>query len=142
MQEPRPETDKLLCINLQILKASHVVMKTYEDAYRPYGIKATQVPVLSLIGSREQTTIKDIADLTVTERSVLSRKLQIMEGNDWICKNSLPGTREKSYSLTKKGEELLDKVTPVRVQVQNSLLAKLSPDEAELLLGLCEKLQH
>ena len=39
----------LSCINLQMLRASHRVMKVYEDAYRPFGIKATQFPVLNLI---------------------------------------------------------------------------------------------
>ena len=132
---------KLMCMNLQMLRASHVVLKTYDDAYRPYGIRATQLPVLSLIAQRGPITIKEIAEETVNERSVLSRKLQIMEKHGWIREESGENTREKSFCLTREGQDLLDSVMPVRLQVQEELLGRLSEDERRLMLSLCDKLR-
>ena len=67
------------CINMQILRASHYVLKTYDDAYRDLGIRATQMPVVGLISHKGPITIRQIAEEMESERSVMSRKLQVME---------------------------------------------------------------
>ncbi|MDH5729128.1 MAG: MarR family transcriptional regulator, partial [Gammaproteobacteria bacterium] len=110
--------DKLKCINLQMLRTSHWVLKTYDDAYRPFGIRATQLPVLSMIAESGPVTIKLIAAEILSERSVLSRKLQVMEKNGWIRQVLIDSSREKAFELTQQGRELLDRVKPMRWQVQ------------------------
>ncbi|MEK6748189.1 MAG: MarR family winged helix-turn-helix transcriptional regulator [Pseudomonadota bacterium] len=128
-------------MNMQMLRASHMVLKTYDDAYRPFGIRATQLPVLNLIATRGAATIKEIADETVTERSVLSRKLQVMLDNGWLSETTHPTTREKIFVLAPGGRALLDQVMPVRRAVQDKLFTHLSHDEQRLLLTLCDKLR-
>lgn len=132
--------ESLQCVNLQMLRASHMVLKTYDDAYRPFGVRATQLPVLNLI-AQGPTTVKTIAEETVTERSVLSRKLQVMEKNGWIQREKMEGSREKAYTLTDEGKALFDKLLPVRMQVQHELLGRLDDNERSLLMGLCDKLK-
>lgn len=134
-------SDSLACVNLQMLRASHSVLKSYDDAYRPYGVKATQLPVLNLLSSNGTATTKEIALQTMTERSVLSRKLQVMQKNEWIEPKYIRNTREKAYTLTEKGQELVNKVLPIRLDVQERLMSKLSEDERDLLINLCDKLQ-
>ena len=133
--------DTLTCVNLQMLRASHSVLKSYDDAYRPYGVKATQLPVLNLLSLNGLATTKEIASQTSTERSVLSRKLQVMQKNEWIEPKYIRNTREKAYSLTEKGQDLVNRVLPVRLDVQKKLMSKLSEDERDLLINLCDKLQ-
>jgi len=141
MNENEETMDSLACVNLQMLRASHSVLKSYDDAYRPYGVKATQLPVLNLLSSNGTATTKEIALQTMTERSVLSRKLQVMQKNEWIEPKYIRNTREKAYTLTEKGQELVNRVLPVRLDVQEKLLSKLSEDERDLLINLCDKLQ-
>jgi DNA-binding MarR family transcriptional regulator len=124
-----------------MLRASHMVLKTYDDAYRPYGVRATQLPVLSLIEQRGPVTIKVIAEETVSERSVLSRKLQVMEKHGWIVREGIPGSREQLYSLSEEGKALLEKLRPIRLEVQKQLMDRLEDEERQLLLGLCDKLK-
>jgi len=142
MSEQKDSYQTPLCVNLQILRASHTVLKMYDDAYRTFGIRATQVPVLSLIGAFGPLTIKKIAQETSSERSVLSRKLQVMEKNGWIKESSDPTEREKVFVITEAGEHLLEQVGPVRLQVQTALMSKLSPEEQSLMLSLCNKLKE
>lgn len=141
MNENKEMSDSLACVNLQMLRASHSVLKSYDDAYRPYGVKATQLPVLNLLSSNGTATTKEIALQTMTERSVLSRKLQVMQKNEWIEPKYIRNTREKAYTLTEKGQELVNKVLPIRLDVQERLMSKLSEDERDLLINLCDKLQ-
>jgi DNA-binding MarR family transcriptional regulator len=122
-----------------MLRASHRVMKVYEDAYRPYGIKATQLPVLNLIEQFQSMTTREIAEQTESERSVLSRKLAVMEKNNWIQAATDGQTREKVFQLTEEGKRLLDELRPVRTKVQEKLLAQLDENEINLLMNLCDK---
>jgi len=132
----------LSCINLQMLRASHRVMKVYEDAYRPFGIKATQFPVLNLINHFNHMTTREIAEQTESERSVLSRKLSVMEKNGWIEVHIDAQTREKIFQLTDLGRQLLNEIKPIRESVQEQLLARLDEHEIQLLMHLCDKLHE
>ena len=130
------------CINMQILRASHYVLKTYDDAYRHLGIRATQMPVIGLIARKGPITIRQIADEMESERSVMSRKLQVMEKNGWISEDPLTTGKEKSFILANEGRALIERVLPVKHKVQQQILSKLTEDERNLLLNLCSKLKQ
>lgn len=130
------------CINMQILRASHYVLKTYDDAYRDLGVRATQMPVVGLISRKGPITIRQIADEMESERSVMSRKLQVMEKNGWIAEDPQTTGKEKSFILADEGKALIERVLPVKYEVQTKILNKLSDDERNLLLNLCTKLKQ
>jgi len=142
MSEKDKMMDSIACVNLQMLRASHSVLKSYDDAYRPFGVKATQLPVLNLLSQIGTATTKEIALQTMTERSVLSRKLQVMHKNEWIIPQYIRNTREKAYTLTEKGQELVNETMPIRLDVQQKIMSKLSEEERNLLINLCDKLQE
>jgi len=139
MNETDFQTRYPLCVNMQMLRTSHFIMKTYDNAYRDLGVRATQTPVLGILARNESATIREIADEMETERSVMSRKLQVMEKNGWI-KESIQG-KEKVFKLTDQGRALMKKVWPIRLEVQEKLLGQLSEVEQQLLFGLCDKLK-
>ena len=136
------EAEAVGCINMQILRASHYVLKTYDDAYRDLGIRATQMPVVGLIARKGPITIRQIADEMESERSVMSRKLQVMEKNGWIIEDPATSGKEKSFILADEGSALIKRVLPVKHEVQTKILNKLSEDERNLLLNLCSKLKQ
>lgn len=135
------DIESTACMNMQILRASHYILKTYDDAYRDLGVRATQMPVISLIARKGPITIRRIADAMESERSVMSRKLQVMEKNGWIKEDPETTSREKTFILTNEGRELIEKIVPIKNRVQQNILDKLSVDEQALLLGLCGKLK-
>jgi DNA-binding MarR family transcriptional regulator len=137
-----PEAISPMCINLQMLRASHYILKAYDDAYRPYGVRATQIPVLAIIGRLQPASIRQIADEMESERSVISRKVQVMEKSGWILQDPADEGREKTFVLTAQGRELIEKVKPARLTVQQQLMSLLSDDEQQLLMSLCGKLRN
>lgn len=139
MSDPEYEAGHPLCVNMQMLRTSHFIMKEYDHAYRDLGVRATQTPVLGILARSGSATIREIADEMETERSVMSRKLQVMEKNGWIRENT--GGKEKTFVLTDKGRSLMKKVWPIRLAVQNRLLGRLNEDEQSLLFNLCDKLK-
>ncbi len=139
MTEPANQTVHPLCVNMQMLRASHYIMKAYDHAYRDLGVRATQTPVLGILARKEFSTIREIADEMESERSVMSRKLQVMEKNGWI--QEITKGKEKMFKLTANGRKLMEKVWPIRIEVQSQLLGQLNKEEQNLLLNLCDKLK-
>lgn len=139
MPELKYESGHPLCVNMQMLRTSHFIMKEYDHAYRDLGVRATQTPVLGILARTGSATIREIADEMETERSVMSRKLQVMEKNGWI-RESVNG-KEKTFMLTDTGRSLMERVWPIRLEVQNRLLGQLNEDEQSLLFNLCDKLK-
>ena len=135
------EANSLACINLQMMRSSHYVLKVYDEAYRPYGIRATQMPVLGAVARHQPVTIRQIANDLETERSAMSRKLQVMKKCGWVKEDKHTTGKEKTFVLTKKGNNLVEKVLPVRMEVQQRLKSVLSDEELSLLLTLCSKLK-
>lgn len=140
MTEPDIKTGYQLCVNMQMLRTSHFIMKAYDEAYRDLGVRATQTPVLGILARNKKATIREIADEMESERSVMSRKLQVMEKNGWIAEST--SGKEKTFTLTDAGRKLMEKVWPIRLEVQNRLLGQLSKAEQDLLFGLCDKLKE
>lgn len=136
------EGEAASCINMQILRASHYVLKTYDDAYRNLGIRATQMPVVGLIARKGPITIRQIADEMESERSVMSRKLHVMEKNGWIMEDPIMSGKEKVFVLADEGRALIKRILPVKHEVQTKILNKLSEEERNLLLSLCNKLKQ
>ncbi len=130
------------CINLQMMRSSHYILKAYDEAYRPFGIRATQMPVLGAVARRQPVTIRQIADELESERSVMSRKLLVMEKSGWVKEDPDAVGKEKMFLLTNKGKELIQKILPVRLEVQQRLTSVLTEDEMNLLLTLCNKLKE
>ena len=87
-------------------------------------------------------TTREIAEQTESERSVLSRKLSVMEKNGWIEVHIDAQTREKVFQLTDLGRQLLNEIKPIRESVQEQLLARLDEHEIQLLMHLCDKLHE
>jgi len=135
------EVSSPACINLQMMRSSHYVLKVYDEAYRPYGIRATQMPVLGAVARRQPVTIRQIADELESERSVMSRKLQVMKKCGWVKEDKHTTGKEKTFVLTKKGNNLVKKILPVRLEVQERMMSVLSDEELGLLLTLCSKLK-
>ena len=129
------------CINLQMMRSSHYVLKVYDEAYRPYGIRATQMPVLGAVARHQPVTIRQIANDLESERSVMSRKLQVMKKCGWVREDKQTSGKEKTFVLTKKGNNLVEKILPVRMEVQQRLMSVLTGQELGLLLTLCNKLK-
>lgn len=135
------DATSLACINLQMMRSSHYILKAYDEAYRPFGVRATQMPVLGAVARRQPVTIREIADELESERSVMSRKLQVMEKSGWVKEDPETSGKEKTFVLTEEGKGLIQKILPVRMEVQQRLMSALTEEELNLLLTLCNKLK-
>jgi DNA-binding MarR family transcriptional regulator len=121
------------CFNLR--KAARSVTQLYDEALKPVGLFATQLPILGMLSKLGSATITQLAEGVVMDRTTLTRNLRPLERDGLV--RTRPGTdrRVREVSLTKKGETLLLKALPVWRDVQGRVVQSLGRTRAKHLLA-------
>ena len=99
------------CYNLR--KAARATTRLYDDFLKPSGLRATQYSVLMAAKLRGPVTLKKLAEITVTERTTLTRNLTILEKKGFICIEQGKDRRERKVTITEKGEAALVAAIPL-----------------------------
>jgi len=80
------------------------VTRVYDDHLRPFGLKASQQTVLTVVAQGAHRPV-DIATVLDMEKSTVTRALRLMESNGWITVATQGAGRR--VALTNTGEALL-----------------------------------
>ena len=125
------------CYNLR--RAARATTRLYDDFLRPSGLRSTQYSMLMAARLRGPVTLTKLAEMTVTERTTLTRNLNILEKKGLICIESGEDRRERQVSITKRGQEALREAIPLWEAAQSHIEQGLGGDRMNSLLkGLSE----
>ncbi len=140
MTSRAPDLDKCfkaaeMCACGNMRKATRAITQLYDEALRPSGLRATQLALLVAIRVRGPVTVKDLAQITVTDRTTLTRNLQPMEQKELI--RIMPGEdrRERLVALTETGQKALAKALPLWQKAQGKVLKGLGQQRYGRLLS-------
>lgn len=120
------------CYNLR--RAARAVTRLYDDFLRPTGLRATQISLLMAAKLRGPVTLGKLAEMTVTERTTLTRNLTVLEKKGLIRIDQGSDRREHQVSLTGLGEEALRVVIPLWEKAQAHIEKGLGEDRLGGLL--------
>ncbi len=125
------------CYNLR--RAARVITRFYENYLRPSGLKPTQFSVLMAVHARGPIPLTKLADMTVTERSTLTRNLNVLEKKGFMKITEGTDRRERLIEITDIGREVLINALPLWEQAQAHIEKELGKDRMENLL---DNLEH
>ncbi len=113
------------CVCFNIRKASRAVTQAYDAALQPSGLRATQLTLLAVISKSEPTTISQLGERLVMDRTTLTRNLRPLEKVHLI--EIAPGEdrRTREVRLTAKGGKALAKGLPLWEKVHARLVGAL-----------------
>jgi DNA-binding MarR family transcriptional regulator len=108
---------------------------------RPFGLSVPQWRVLGALTDLGTCTINRLSDLTVVDRTTLSRTLDRMERNGLVARKRVE-TDKRSYEirLTAAGRAMLRRIWPVMSYHNARATAGLSPREMAQLRAIIEKM--
>jgi DNA-binding MarR family transcriptional regulator len=111
------------CANLR--KASRAVTQLYDESLQPTGLRATQYTLLVALSLAGSTSITDLAQKMVMDRTTLTRNLTLLEHQRLVT--IAPGTdqRTRTVTLTNHGREALAKALPLWEQAQTRVVSGL-----------------
>lgn len=108
---------------------------------RPFGLSVPQWRVMAALVDLGACTINRLSDLTVVDRTTLSRTLDRMERNGLVARKRLEADK-RSYEirLTGAGRAMLRRIWPVMAYHNTRAIAGLTPREMVQLRAIIEKM--
>lgn len=113
------------CACLKVRTASRAVTRFYDDAFRPVGLRATQLSVLIAVASGDAASIASLSRLLGMDRSTLTRNLRPLEDKGLVALGPEGHHRSRTLSVTSKGEQLVRKALPLWEKAQEKLREEL-----------------
>lgn len=141
--EDRPETVDCakcrevgrICACYSLRRAARAVTRLYDDFLRPCGLRTTQCSTLITAKLRGPVSLTKLAELTVTERTTLTRNLTLLEKRGLIRIEAGKDRRERLVSITAAGEEALAEAIPLWEAAQAHIESGLGDNRMADLLG-------
>ena len=113
------------CACLKVRTASRAVTRFYDDAFRPVGLRATQLTVLVAVTFGEAVSIASLSRLLGMDRSTLTRNLRPLEGKGLVALGPEGHHRSRTLNVTSKGEQLVRRALPLWEKTQEKLRQEL-----------------
>ena len=113
------------CACLKIRTAARALTRFYDDAFRPVGLRATQLSVLVAVASSEAVSIASLSRLLGMDRSTLTRNLKPLEEKGLVALGPEGHHRSRTLSITSRGEQLVRKALPLWEKTQQNLREEL-----------------
>lgn len=122
------------CACYHVRRAARAITRLYDDAMRPSGLRVTQYSVLMAARLRGPVTLSKLAELTVTERTTLTRNLTILEKKGYLHIEAGADRRERQVSITERGLEVLAVAIPLWKKAQERIEGGLGEGRVKGLL--------
>lgn len=128
------------CVAMRIRIISRVVSRIYDEALRPYGIKATQLSILAVVSILGQAEPSEICRMLHLETSTLSRNMSRMRTKGWVRVSPGKDRRAHLVKLTPKGNRILMEAFPAWREAQEKATSLLGKRNAGAIGRIAEKL--
>lgn len=130
------------CLATSARRLDRVIMAIYDDAFRPLGLRSTQVTLLVFIAALGSPRPSDLADPMQIDPSTLSRNLDRLESLGLIRSAETEDARTRRHALTRQGRAVLRRARPIWDRCQARARDLLGPEFSGDLLRKAAAIQH
>ena len=106
-------------------RSSRALTQLYEDALRPFGMRATQLTILQALTRTGELPRRKLGEMLAMDSTSLTRTLAIMRRRGWIQQRPGEDRRERWLGLANAGQKQLERVLPAWEKVQSRLRRQL-----------------
>ncbi len=100
------------CLAARVRLLNRQVLRLYDDALRPLGIKVTQLNVLVVLDKLGPSSPTAVAKVLDMEKSTLSRNVERLRTRDLVAVQPGDNGRTHLLCVTTKGKQLLEQALP------------------------------
>jgi DNA-binding MarR family transcriptional regulator len=131
--QPTEDTIAQQCLAVRIRMLNRVITNIYDDAFRPLGVKASQLNILVAAKRMELARPAEICHLLQLDTSTLSRNVDRMKARGWLEVVPDEDARAQPFRLTAKGKKLLERAKPAWEQAQRKAAELLGADAIDVI---------
>lgn len=113
---PTPHFDRVSpqsCINGKLRKLQRIVNAVYQPALTPFGLRGSMLSILFVIGKQKRINQKTLSEILFLDPSTMSRDMKKLQEKGWVLFDRGDDQRNSVLSLSRKGYQLLEEVSPV-----------------------------
>ena len=123
-----PFLPNLPCLCGTLRRASRSLTQLYEDALRPFALRATQFTILQALELAGEVSQGQLGEMLAIDSTTLTRTLEIMSRRGWITERRGADRRERRLRLAKAGKTQLHRALPAWEKVQEGLRNRLGSE--------------
>ncbi len=128
------------CSCLALRQASRVLTQRYDDALAPSGLRVTQYSVLARLHRLGPSSVQQLAEALVMDRSTLGHNLRPLERDGLVALETHPtDKRTRRLELTELGKSTLARARPLWRQAQSQFEATYGRDASDQLRSLLRR---
>jgi len=125
----------------KLRRAHQIALSVFADECRAFEVTSTQYGILVAIGERPGLDQVGVAQALGLDRSTTGMVVGLLEARGLLRRDRhATDGRRRVLTLTEEGTRLLQAVAPAAERARQRLLAPLSPEEAQALTGLLDRL--
>ena len=117
-------------------RASRAITRSYEEALRPLGLRATQFTILQVLFKAGELRQGQLAQILAMDSTTLTRTLRVMVREGWIAEQRGKDRRERLLRLAKAGRYQFNRALPAWENAQALLERQLGDKRWHDLLKL------
>ncbi len=116
------------CLVVRLRLLNRVVTNIYDDAFRPLGVKASQLNILVVAAKLGLARPADVCERLQLGTSTLSRNVDRMKAKDWLEVVDDDDGRAQPFRLTAEGRRLLERAMPAWKMAQEKVKKLIGAD--------------
>jgi len=125
------------CVMSRWRMTNRVLAGIYDEEYRPFGLKSTQLSLLVAVAKAGPVRRMTLGELLSLDPSTLTRNLRVMLRQGWIAEAPDDvDQRGAPLKITAKGGKLLESIGPAWRRAQARAKRLLGADGVDLLFAM------
>ena len=130
------------CIAVRLRLLNRVVTNIYDDAFRPFGLRVSQLNILIATAKLGLARPARVCEILQLDTSTLSRNVERMKAHGWLEVVPEKDARAQPFRLTAQGKRLIEKATPAWEEAQRRAVELLGDEGIALLNKAAKQLRQ
>jgi DNA-binding MarR family transcriptional regulator len=142
--DPAPGDYQAAAAVLALLKTSSWLLNELSPVFTEYGITATRFDALDALSRRGGTARPaELRDMLHLPAQTITGVLDQLQAAGLVTRSPHPGDRRSTIAeLTPAGRDIVERICPPLIDVEEDCLSGLTPDELRQLTDLLTKIQQ
>jgi DNA-binding MarR family transcriptional regulator len=116
------------CVCFQLRRTVRAVTQLYDRALRPYGLRATQLPILVAVSRAEAVELAPLATQLGMDRTTLLRNVRPLVRRKLLRVGPSTSSRRTVIRMTAAGQRLLARAYPAWRKAQDAVLMEMGSE--------------
>ena len=130
-----------VCSCGRLRRAARALTQLYDDLMMPSGLRVTQFSLLRTLERNGTSTMSDMAEALLLDRTALSRNLEPLHERGLIAIAAGRDARTREISLTRAGERAIRAALPYWKSAQTQVAGKIGAAKLQALVDTLDAIE-